>query len=109
MSVEIFGGGMDYNIEPGLNRALDPRSRKCVIANRNKFVLAHDFPDRLEIDQLQQRIAWSFDPNHARVWFDRALEVFRVGKIDVSIIKIRLTAVHSLEQSDCAALDFVTR
>src|SRR5439155_20294802 len=68
-----------------------------------------ELPECYGIDRLEQRIAWRFVPSHARVWFDRALEVFRVGKIDVSKLKIRWTAAHSLDQSECAAIEIVTR
>jgi hypothetical protein len=41
---------MDHKIEAGLDRPLNPRSRKCVIAHRNDLVLARDFRDRFQID-----------------------------------------------------------
>ena len=70
---------MHDDIESVFNRALNPRRCKCVIRNRDEFALARDFRDGFQVDQLQQRIAWSFDPHHARVWFDRALEIVRIG------------------------------
>ena len=67
------------HVEPRFNRALDPWSGKCVVGDRNNFSLARDFRDRLKVDQFEQRIAWGFDPNHACVRFDCALDVLRVG------------------------------
>ena len=73
------------------------------------FRFARDFRDRFQVNQLQQRIARRFDPNHARVWFDCALEIFRVGQIDVGKIKVRRAAPHSIEQSKRAAVKIVAR
>ena len=62
-------------IEAGLDRPLNPWRRKCVIANLKDLVLARDFRDRFEVDQLEQRIARRFDPHHARVGLDRFFEI----------------------------------
>ena len=97
MSVQIFGGGVDHQIEAGLDRPLNPRSRKRVIANRNDIVLACDFRDRFQIDQLEQRIARSLDPHHPRVRLDRALEIFRMGQIDIGKIEISRATSDFLE------------
>ena len=99
---------MHDNVEARLDWTLDPGSGKCVVGHRNDFPLARDFGDRFEIDQLQQRIARRFDPNHVRVCFDCALEIFRVGQIDVGKIEVRRAAPHSIEQSKGAAVKIVT-
>ena len=99
---------MNDNIEARFDWALDPGSGECVIGHGNDFSLPGDFRDRFKIDQLQQRIARRFDPNHARVWFDRALEIFGVGQIDIAKIKIRRASPHSIEQSERAAVKIVT-
>ena len=67
---------MHNDLQPRLNRSLDPRSSERIIADRNQFPFSRDLRDRLKIDQLEQRIAGRLDPNQPRVWFDCALEVF---------------------------------
>ena len=99
---------MHDDVESVFNRALNPWRCKCVIANGDDFVLARNFRDRVEVDQLQQRIAGCFDPNHARVWFDCALEIRSIGQIDVAKIKIRRATAHFVEQPECAAVKIVT-
>src|SRR5215475_11642570 len=99
---------MHYDVESIFNGALNPRRRKRVVANRDDFMLARDFRDRFEIDQFQQGIAWSFDPDHARIWFDCALEILWIRQIGVSKIKIRRTPAHAVEQPECAAIKIVT-
>ena len=79
MPVQIFRCGMHNDIEPRFNRSLDPRSSERIIANRNQFPFARDLRNRVKIDQLEQRITRGLDPNHARVWFDCALQIFRIG------------------------------
>src|SRR6266702_940585 len=97
MYVQIYGSGMDDQIEASLDRPLNPRSRKRIIANRNDLVLACDFGDRFQIDQLEQRIARSLDPHHPGVRLDRASEIFRIGQIDVGKIEISRAASNFLE------------
>src|SRR5215831_12981033 len=97
MPVQIFRCGMHNDIEPRFNRSLDPWSSERIIANGNQFPFARDLRDCVKIDQLQQRITWVLNPNHARVWFDCALEIFRVGQIDVGKIEIRGAPAHSVE------------
>ena len=107
MPIEIFGSGVHDDVEASFDRTLNPRSRKCVIANGNNFALARDLCDRFQINQLQQRVARRFDPNHARIWFDGTLEIFAVGQIDISKIKIGRTAAHSVEQAERASVKIV--
>ena len=97
VTVQVFGRGMHDDVESVFNRALNPWRCKCVIANGDDFVLTRNFRDRVEVDQLQQRIAGRFDPNHARVWFDCALEIRSIGQIDVAKIKIRRATAHFVE------------
>src|SRR5262245_47782015 len=97
MPVQIFRCGMQNDIESRFNRSLDPGSRKRVVANRNQFPFARDLRDRVQIDQLEQRITRGLDPNHARVWFDCALEILRIAQIDVSEIKICGSPAYSVE------------
>src|ERR1043166_9180682 len=47
MAVQILRGRMHDDVESVLDRALNPRSCKCVIANRDDFVLTCDLRDRL--------------------------------------------------------------
>ena len=99
---------MHNDIEPRVNRSLDPRSSERIVANRNQFPFARDLRNRVKIDQLEQRITRGLDPNHARVWFDCALQIFRVGQIDVGKIKIRRASPNAVEQSKGAAVKIVT-
>src|SRR5436309_1473146 len=98
---------MDHQIEAGFDRPLNPRSCKCIVADRDNLVFAGDLRDRLKIDQLEQWIARSLDPNHACVWFDRAFEVFYIREIDVREIKIGGTAPDLIEQPKRAAVEIV--
>ena len=109
MPVQIFGRGMDDDIEAGFDRALNPRRGKRVVANRNNFVSTRDFCDRLQIDQLEQRIARGLDPNHARVWLESALEILRVGKIDIGKIETGRTSSNFVEKTKCTAVKIVAR
>src|SRR6476659_9959957 len=58
MPIQIFRCGMQNDIEPRFDRALDPWSRERIIANRNQFPFARDLRDCVKIDQFEQRITW---------------------------------------------------
>src|SRR6478735_5606831 len=97
MPIQIFRGGMHNDIEPRFNRALNPWSSERIVANRNQFSFARDLRYRVEIDQLEQRITRGLDPHHARVWFDCALDIFRIAQIDIGKIKIRRATAYPVE------------
>src|SRR6516165_4548141 len=97
MPVQIFRRRMHDYIEPRFNRSLNPWSSERIIANGNQFPFTRDLRDRLQIDQLEQRITRRLDPNHARVWLDCALKIFRIGQIDIRKIKIRGAPAHPVE------------
>ena len=95
------------DVETRLDWALDPWGGKCVVGYGNDFSLARDFRDRFQINEFQQRITRRFDPNHARVCLNCALEIFRVSQIDIRKIKLRRAAPHSIKQSKCAAVKVI--
>ena len=97
------------DVETRLDWALDPWGGKCVVGQGNDFSLARDFRDRFQINEFQQRITRRFDPDHARVWFNCALEIFRVSQIDIGKIKIRRAAPHSIKQPKRAAVKVIAR
>jgi hypothetical protein len=100
---------MHNDIKPRFDRSLDPWSSERIIANGNQFLFACDLSDRVKIDQFEQRIARGLDPNHARVWFDCALEIFRVGQIDIGKIEVCGTPAHSIEKPEGAAVQVIAR
>src|SRR5215475_8327264 len=61
--VQIFRCGVHNDIESRFNWSLDPWSSEGIVANGDQFLFACDLRDRVEIDQLEQRIAWGLDPN----------------------------------------------
>src|SRR5216117_4518180 len=91
---------MNHKIEAGFDRALNPGSGKGVIGNGNNLVFARRLRDFFEIDDLKQWVARSFNPNHARVWSDRSIELFRIGKIDVGKVEVRGPTPDFLEKSE---------
>src|SRR5205823_14837189 len=99
---------MNHKIEAGFDRALNPGSGKGVIGNGNNLVFARRLRDFFEIDDLKQWVARSFNPNHARVWSDRGIELFRIGKIDVGTVEVRGPTPDFLEKSERAAIDIIT-
>src|ERR1051325_4297215 len=109
MSIQIFRGGMQNDVEPRFDWPLDPWSRKRVVANRNQFPLACDFRDRLQIYQFEQWIIWSLDQNHARGRFDRALQIFWIAQIDIGKIKIRRAFPDPIDHPKGAAVQVVAR
>ena len=99
---------MNHKIEAGFDRALNPGSGKGVIGNGNNLVFARRLRDFFEIDDLKQWVARSFNPNHARVWSDRGIELFRIGKIDVGKVEVRGPTPDFLEKSERAAIEIIT-
>ena len=89
-----------------IRSAAGSRGGKRVVGNGNDFVFARDFRDRFEIDQFQQRIARRFDPDHARVLFDRVSNR-RVGQIEIGEIEIGGAPPDFFEQSKRAAVKIV--
>ena len=73
VAVQIFCRRMNHHIESGFNRTLEPWASESIVGNAQNFSLARDLGDRLDIDQLQQRVARCFDPNHPRIRLDRFL------------------------------------
>src|SRR5215471_4338386 len=109
MTVQIFRCGMHNDIKTRFNRSLDPWSSERIIANGNQLSFACDFRDCIKIDELEQRIARGFDPNHTRVWLDCALEIFRVGQIDIGKIKVGGAPADAIEQAKCTAIQVIAR
>src|SRR5205807_4883265 len=107
MSVQIFRGGMNHEVETELDRTLDPRTGESVVGDGNDFVLPRSFRDRFQIDEFQQRVAWRLDPDHARVLFDCAFEPGRVGKIDISEIETGGAPANFFEKPKCPAVKVI--
>src|SRR5947208_17007915 len=99
---------MNHKIEAGFDRALNPGSGKGVIGNGNNLVFARRLRDFFEIDDLKQWVARSFNPNHARVWLDRGIELFRNGKSDVGKVDVRGRKPEFLEKSESTAIEDIT-
>src|SRR5260370_42094322 len=98
---------MNHEVVARLDWPLNPRSGKRVIGNRDDFAFARSFRDFVEIDDFKQRIARSFDPNHARVWLDCVCEPVRIGEIDISEVEIRRATSDFLEKPERAAIEIV--
>src|SRR5207302_3799992 len=94
-------------VEPELDRPLNPGTREGVVRNGNNIFLARGFCDRFEIDQFEQWIARRLNPDHARVWLDRVLESVCVRQIDKGEIEISGTATHLFEKAERSAVKIV--
>src|SRR5882724_487656 len=108
MAVQIFRRGMNHQIEAGFDWPLNPRSGKRVIRNGNDFAFARSLRDLFEINDFQQRIARSFNPNHAGVWLDCACEPAGIGEIDVSKVEVCGATPDFFEESERAAVEIIT-
>src|SRR6266478_6548449 len=98
---------MNHQIEPGFDGPLNPRGGECVIGNGNDFAFARTLRDFFEIDDFKQRIARSFDPNHACVWLYCVCEPVRIGEIDISEVEIRRATADFFEKPERAAIEIV--
>ena len=99
---------MNHHIESGFNRTLEPWAGESIVGNAQDFLLARDLGDGLDVDQLQQRVARCFDPNHARIRLDRFLQAGGIGQIDKGEIQISRTTTHLLEQPESTPVQVVT-
>ena len=107
VAIQIFRRGMNDHIESEFDRPLNPRAGESIIGNADGVVRARDFRDRFQVDQLEQRIARRFHPDHARVWPHRFLDRARIGHVDKSEIEIRGSAADAFEKPERSAVEIV--
>ena len=107
VAVQVFRRGMNDHVEAEFDRPLRPRTRERVVGNADRVVRARDLRDRLEVDQLQQRIARRFHPDHPRVRLHLALDFRRIAHVDEGEIEIRGATAHPLEEAERAAVKII--
>ena len=50
VAIQVFRGGMDYDIEPVFDRPLDPGAGESIIGNADGMVGARNFRHRFQVD-----------------------------------------------------------
>ena len=97
MAVQIFGDRMEHRVEAEFQRALHAGCRKSVVCDGEHAARTRDFGNHFEINELQQRIARRFDPNHARVGPDRRFQLRALAHVGERERQIRGSTSHPFE------------
>jgi hypothetical protein len=96
-------------LDAELQRPLDPWTGKRVVGDRDEIALASDPGDRGKIDQLEQRIARRFDPDHLRLGPNGRTQPRRLGHVDETHAQIGRALAHVFEQTVRPAIEIVAR
>src|SRR5437870_1459554 len=54
VTVQIFGCGMNNNVETEFDRSLDPRRGKGVVGNRKNSLFPRNLRDRFQVNDLEK-------------------------------------------------------
>jgi hypothetical protein len=73
MAVEVFGGGVEDDVEAIFQRALNPRAGEGVVGDGQDALGLGDRGDAGEVDQFQQRVGRRLHPDHFGFRADRGL------------------------------------
>ena len=98
---------MDDDIEAELQRPLYPWTGKRIVRYRDEIVLARNLRNGRQIDELEQRIARGFHPQHFCLGSDRRAQSRRVGHVDEACAQARRALAHVLEKPIGAAVKIV--
>ena len=107
MAIQIFCRGMNNHIESEFDRPLNPWSGEGVIGDGDRIVRTRDFRHRLQIDQLQERIARRLHPNHPGVWSHFLFDCFCIGHVDEGEIEIGGASPHPLKKPEGASVEII--
>ncbi len=98
---------MHDDVKTELQRPLDERGGKGVVADGQQPVSLGNVRYRLEVDELQQRIRGRLDPYQARKGADSRFEVLRVRQVDKRHLQPRGSLADILEDPVAAAIQVV--
>ena len=109
MAIEVLSRGVDHNIKPVLQRAMDRRRGESVIGDADQVMAARDSGDSAEIRQLQQRVGGRFHPDHARIGADRRFNSRQVVGFHPAHLQTSATAAYVFQQAVSAAIHIIDR
>src|SRR6202040_2771484 len=87
---------------------LNPGTGKGIVTNREQLILGGESGDGFQVNQFQQWIGGSFNPDHPGVFFDCVLKPGKLGEINKSEIQIGGSPPDTLKQPKGAAVQIVT-
>src|SRR5688572_5300593 len=88
MTIKIFGSRVHNDIAAQLERSLQVRRHKSVIANHARAGTMCDLADLFQIGNDHDGIGWRFKKHHLCIWFDGGFDVKRVGSVNVIKLEI---------------------
>ncbi|MNI46815.1 hypothetical protein D3C73_1012990 [compost metagenome] len=109
VTVEVFGGRVQHDVEAKLQRALDPRAGEGVVGHADDAAGAAGAGDGGEVGEAQQRIARGLDHDHACVVLQGRFERRQVGQVDEAEAVPGAALAHLVEQAEGAAVQVVAR
>jgi hypothetical protein len=82
VSVDVFGGGVDDDVDAEVERPLEVGGEKGVVANGEHAGLARDGSDGLEVDDVHEGVRGGFDPEGAGLGSDGGADGVEVAQVD---------------------------
>ena len=82
MTVDVLGGRMHNDVDTKVQRTLQVRRQKRIVSNRDCVVLLRQLGYCGEVDNFQQWIAGSFNPDTFGGRSERSFDVFNSRHID---------------------------
>ena len=108
MTIDIFGGAMHHNIRAQLQRLLKVGAGKSIIDYHEQVPVMGQRRDSLDIDQSKQRIRWSFQPDHFRVWTNSFLIIRYLVRGHIAELDVVATH-HPLKNAVGAPVGVIAR
>jgi hypothetical protein len=82
VAVQVLRRRVDDDVDPEFERPLAVRRHERVVGDGNGPRLFRHPRDRLDIDQIQERVAGGFDPDALRLRRDRPADVVHILHVD---------------------------
>jgi hypothetical protein len=107
VAVDVFGDGVDDDVEAEGEGALDVRRGEGVVGDGEEIVFCGERGECGEIGEFEQGVAGGFDPEHAGVGADGALDGSDVGGVDVGDVQRGAFSADAFEEAVGAAVEIV--
>src|SRR5690606_29473259 len=86
---EVFGSRMHDDVSSVLERALQYWRAESIVRNHYQALSMGELAHLGDVDQLEHRIGWRFDPNQLRLRSDCRLKGGKVVQVDPAEVKVR--------------------
>ena len=100
VAADVLGGGMDDDVRAPIHRPAEVRRRHGVVDDERDFGFVRDLRQRLDVDDVDERVTERLGVEELRIGFERPAEILRLVRMDEGRLDAELLQVH-LQQRVC--------